>query len=109
VSTHKKCKYCRITHENLKNKTTYWVKKMAQFMGYPFSLEEKHRRVVQKIIDLCSFENLSSLKVNKIGIVRLEIGITQVGVNTLELKNNAFFRKGMVGDWKYLLTHEMAM
>ena len=39
----------------------------------------------------------------------MEIGITQVGVNTLELKNNAFFRKGMVGDWKNLLTLEMAM
>jgi hypothetical protein len=64
---------------------------------------------VQKIIDLCSFENLSSLKVNKSGIVRLEIGITQVGVNTLELKSNGFFRKGMVGDWKNLLTLEMAM
>ena len=46
---------------------------------------------------------------NKIGIVRLEIGITQVGVNTLELKNNAVFRKGMVGDWKNLPTLEMAM
>ena len=48
VPTHKKCKYCRINHENLKNETTYWVKKMAQFMGYPFSMEEEHGGVVQK-------------------------------------------------------------
>ena len=47
-------------------------------MGYPFSLEEEDKGVVQKIIDLCSFENLSSLVVNKSGIVRLEIGITEV-------------------------------
>ena len=55
-------------------------------MGYPFSLEEEDKGVVQKIIDLCSFENLSSLVVNKSGIVRLEIGIIEVRANTFELK-----------------------
>jgi hypothetical protein len=40
-----------LKYEKLKNETTYWVKKMAQFMGYPFSLEEEHKGVVQKIID----------------------------------------------------------
>jgi hypothetical protein len=52
-----------LKYEDLKNETVYWVKKMAQFMGYPFSLEEEDKGVVQKIIDLCSFENLSSLEV----------------------------------------------
>ena len=55
-------------------------------MGYPFSLEEEDKGVVQKIIELCNFENLSSLVVNKSGIVRLEIGITEVRANTFELK-----------------------
>ena len=53
-------------------------------MGYPFSLEEEDKGVVQKIIELCSFENLSSLVVNKSGIVKLEIGITEVRANTFE-------------------------
>ena len=55
-------------------------------MGYPFSLEEEDKGVVQKIIELCSFENLSSLVVNKSGIVKLEIGITEVRANTFEFK-----------------------
>ena len=40
---------------------------MAKFMGYPFSLEEEHKGMVQKIIELCSFENLSKLEVNRSG------------------------------------------
>lgn len=36
-------------------------------MGYPFSLEEEHKGMVQKIIELCSFENLSKLEVNRSG------------------------------------------
>ena len=36
-------------------------------MGYPFSLEEEDKGMVQKIIDLCSFENLSKLEVNRSG------------------------------------------
>ena len=40
---------------------------MTKFMGYSFSLEEENERMVQKIIDLCSFENLSNFEVNKSG------------------------------------------
>ena len=46
-----------LKYEDLKKKTEYWIKKMAQFMGYPFSFEEEDKGVVQKIIDLCSFAN----------------------------------------------------
>ena len=77
---------------------------MVQFMGYPFSFEEEDKGVVQKIIDLCSFENLSNLEVNKSGKARLDVG---VGVNTFEFENNTYFRKGKVGNWKNYLTPEM--
>ncbi|KAL0013303.1 hypothetical protein SO802_000372 [Lithocarpus litseifolius] len=53
---------------------------------------------------------MSSLEVSKNGMIWLE----KDGVNTMEIKNNTFFRKGKVGDWKVgdwknHLTHEMAM
>ena len=97
-----------LKYEDLKNETLFWVKKMAQFLGCSFSLEEENKGVVQKIIDLCSFENMSSLEVNKSGMVRFKLGITQDGVNAYEVKNNAYFRKGKIEDWKNHLTPEMA-
>nr|POE45228.1 flavonol 3-sulfotransferase [Quercus suber] len=98
-----------IKYEDLTNETVYWVKKLAQFIGYPFSLEEEDQGMVQKIIDLCSFENMSNLEVNKNGVVTVEIGIKKDEVNTYELKNNMYFRKGKVGDWKNHLTPAMAI
>ncbi|KAM4073546.1 hypothetical protein ACJW30_10G027200 [Castanea mollissima] len=97
-----------IKYEDLKNETVYWVKKLAQFIGYPFSLEEEDKGMVQKIIDLCSFEKMSNLEVNKNGAMTLELGIKKDEVNTIELKNNIYFRKGNIGDWKNHLTPAMA-
>jgi len=51
--------------------------------------------MVDDILNLCSFENLSNLEVNKTG--RVATGV----------ENKAFFRRGQVGDWKNLLTTEM--
>ncbi|KAJ8752337.1 hypothetical protein K2173_003973 [Erythroxylum novogranatense] len=84
--------------EELKKDTTFYVKKLAEFIGYPFTKEETG--VVQKIIDLCDFENLSNLEVNKNGEHRSGSGVN--------IKNNAFFRNGKVGDWENYLTAEMA-
>jgi hypothetical protein len=97
-----------IKFEDLKNETEYWIKKLAQFIGYPFSLEEEDKGMVQKIKNLCDFENMSSLEVNKNGVMKLAFGIKKDEVNTLEFKNSSFFRKGEVGDWKNHLTQAMA-
>ena len=75
-----------LKYKDLKNETEYWVKKIAQFMGYPFSFEEENKAVVQKIIHLCSFENMSSLEGNKNGMVKLEIGIKKYRVKMLSSK-----------------------
>ncbi|GKU91083.1 hypothetical protein SLEP1_g5004 [Rubroshorea leprosula] len=89
-----------LKYEDLKKDTAFYVKKLAEFMGYPFSMEEEQEGVVQKIVDLCSFENLSSLEVNKTGTFHRQ--------GLLRFPNKSFFRKGEVGDWKNHLTPEMA-
>ncbi|ONI08946.1 hypothetical protein PRUPE_5G209000 [Prunus persica] len=60
-------------YEDMKMDTMQHVKRLAEFMGHPFSLEEERQGVVQEIINLCSFQNLSNLEVNKSGAYR-EVG-----------------------------------
>nr|XP_023920755.1 flavonol 4'-sulfotransferase-like [Quercus suber]POF25128.1 flavonol 4'-sulfotransferase [Quercus suber] len=76
-----------LKYEDLKIETKHCVKKIAQFMGPAFSLEEEDKGVVQKIKHLYSFENMSSLEVNKNGMVKLEFGITKDGVNIKHSRN----------------------
>ncbi|KAL7223168.1 hypothetical protein ACSBR1_024774 [Camellia fascicularis] len=84
-----------LNYEDMKRDTLIHVKKLAEFLGQPFSLKEESEGIVQGIVELCSFENLSNLEVNKNGT--LSNGI----------KGNVFFRKGQVGDWKNHLTTQM--
>ncbi|KAL0297360.1 UNVERIFIED_CONTAM: Cytosolic sulfotransferase 14 [Sesamum radiatum] len=85
-----------LKYEDLKGDILSNVKKIAEFMGFPFSAEEEKQGVVEQISRLCSFENLKNLEVNKSGNV---LGL---------MKNSSFFRKGEVGDWVNYLSPEMA-
>ncbi|KAK9926163.1 hypothetical protein M0R45_023408 [Rubus argutus] len=78
-----------LKYEDMKMDTQCWVKRLADFMGHSFSLEEERQGVVQEIIKLCSFQNLTSLEVNK------------------RAGNKEFFRRGEVGDSKNHLTPQM--
>ncbi|CAH2077895.1 unnamed protein product [Thlaspi arvense] len=71
------------------------LKKLAEFLGCPFSEEEENNGSVAKILEMCSLSNLGSLEVNKTG----------KSINGIDYKNH--FRKGIVGDWKNHLTLEM--
>ncbi|KAE8684019.1 Flavonol sulfotransferase-like [Hibiscus syriacus] len=86
-----------LKYEEMKDETVLYVNKLAEFIGYPFSLEEHKKGVAEKIVKKCSFENLSNLEVNK-----SEKDYRKV------IQNKMFFRKGKVGDWKNYLTPEMA-
>ncbi|XP_020197733.2 cytosolic sulfotransferase 5 [Aegilops tauschii subsp. strangulata] len=72
------------------------LKKMASFMGCPFSPEEEAAGVVREVVELCSLGKLKGLQVNK------------SGSTVLGIKNEAFFRSGTVGDWSSCMTPAMA-
>ncbi|KAE8657127.1 Flavonol sulfotransferase-like [Hibiscus syriacus] len=86
-----------LRYEEMREDTVLYVKKLAEFIGYPLSSEEQQREVPEKIVKMCSFENLSNLEVNKSEKVRGGV-----------IQNKIYFRKGKVGDWKNCLTSEMA-
>ncbi|XP_057962566.1 cytosolic sulfotransferase 5-like [Malania oleifera] len=84
-----------LKYEDLKEKPDVNLRRLAEFLGCPFSAEEETEGVVDEILKLCSFDNLSNLEVNR--IAKLSSGE----------ENNTFFRRGVVGDWMNYLTDEM--
>ncbi|CAM0958814.1 unnamed protein product [Alopecurus aequalis] len=71
------------------------VRKLARFLGQPFSAPEEEADIVGDIVRLCSFGHLQSLEPNRTG----SIG---------PIPREALFRKGVVGDWVNHMTPEMA-
>ncbi|KAK1422379.1 hypothetical protein QVD17_25464 [Tagetes erecta] len=88
-----------LKYEDMKNDPTSNVKRLAEFIGRPFTIEEEKANVIEKIIRLCSFENLSNLDVNKSGKHHPE--------ECIAIENRLFFRKAKDGDWKNYFTLEM--
>ncbi|CAO2829178.1 unnamed protein product [Amaranthus hypochondriacus] len=85
-----------LKYEDLKENPKFHLKKLAEFVGVPFSPMEENEGVIEDIIELCSFENLKELEVNKSGSVNKYC------------ENKEFFREGKVGGWKNYLTPSMA-
>ncbi|CAH8343950.1 unnamed protein product [Eruca vesicaria subsp. sativa] len=81
--------------EELKKEPCAQLKRLAEFLGCPFTEEEEESGLVEKILKLCSLENLSGLEVNK------------TGKTWTNVDYKSYFRKGQVGDWKNYLTPEM--
>ncbi|XP_010499316.1 PREDICTED: cytosolic sulfotransferase 7-like [Camelina sativa] len=84
-----------LKYEQLKTEPHDQLKKLAEFLGCPFTLQEEESGSMEEILDLCSFRNLKNLEINKTG--RTPGGVAH--------KN--FYRKGEVGDSKNNLTPEM--
>ncbi|KAL6850285.1 hypothetical protein ACP4OV_020912 [Aristida adscensionis] len=76
------------------------IKKLAAFLGAPFTNEEEESGVPKEVVRLCSFEKLSGLEANKTGLV-------YVG-GKWALDKSLYFRRGKVGDWVNYLSEEMA-
>ncbi|XP_006301531.2 cytosolic sulfotransferase 18 [Capsella rubella] len=90
-----------LKYETVRADPLPYVKRLAQFMGYGFTAEEEKEGVVEKVVNLCSFETLKNLEVNEGDKIREDIPY-------VHYSNSAYFRKGMVGDWHNHLTPEMA-
>ncbi|XP_074376269.1 cytosolic sulfotransferase 5-like [Apium graveolens] len=82
-------------YEDVKNEPQVQLRRLAQFLGKPFSQDEENRYLADQIITLCSFDNLSNLEVNN------------TGKNRQQVSNGAYFRNGVVGDWKNYLSEDM--
>ncbi|KAK7405547.1 hypothetical protein VNO78_06961 [Psophocarpus tetragonolobus] len=76
-----------LKYEDLKEDINFQVKRIAEFLGCPFSEEEESNGVMESIIKLCSFEKMKDLDVNKFGS-HFKI-----------IDNKHFFRKAEIGDW----------
>lgn len=83
-----------LKYEDLKRDPRGQVKRLSSFLGRQLEEEEEE---VEDIVRRCSLERLKNLEVNRNGV--------NPWVN---MPNSAFFRKGVVGDWKSLFTAEMA-
>nr|XP_043609271.1 cytosolic sulfotransferase 11-like [Erigeron canadensis] len=88
-----------LKYEEIMKKPEVVVRKLAEFMGKPFVEDEEEKGVVNEIVKLCSFENLSNLEVNKNGVEKFG--------KLVEVEKCQFFRKGEIGDWKNYLSKEM--
>ncbi|KAI7754662.1 hypothetical protein M8C21_026193 [Ambrosia artemisiifolia] len=94
ASLERPSKVLLLKYEELKKDPEKEVKKLAKFLGKPFTEEEEFDGSVQKIIELCSFENLREVSNDGKQISKV-------------LSDSLFFRKGVVGDSINYLTPEM--
>ncbi|CAA0828775.1 Cytosolic sulfotransferase 5 [Striga hermonthica] len=85
-----------LRYEELKESPGPVLRRLADFLGCPFTHDEEAAGLVDSILEMCSFDSLSGLQVNKTG--KLSSGE----------ENRTFFRRGVVGDWENYLGPEMA-
>jgi len=88
-----------LKYEEIKSNPEQVVRQLAKLLGVPITQEEESAGVVQEVVNLCSFDNLTSLKVNQTG------GVDHG--NKIFVENSVFFRKGKVGDWANHMSEEM--
>jgi len=76
-----------LKYEELKENANFYVKRVAEFLDCPFTEEEESNGVIESIINLCSFEKMKNLEINK------------AGTFDRNYEKKYLFRKGEVGDW----------
>uniref|UniRef100_A0A803MZX0 Sulfotransferase n=1 Tax=Chenopodium quinoa TaxID=63459 RepID=A0A803MZX0_CHEQI len=74
-----------LKYEDLKDDLKPHLKRVAEFIGMPFSPQEESEDVITQIIELCNIKNMK--EVNKSGVINKFF------------EKKSYFRKGEVGDW----------
>ncbi|KAJ4883388.1 Cytosolic sulfotransferase 1 [Raphanus sativus] len=82
-------------YEEMKEDPYAQLKRLAEFLGCPFTKEEEESGSMDEILELCSLRRLSDLEVNR------------TGKTSNDVDYKFFFRKGEVGDSKNHLSPEM--
>jgi len=86
-------------YEEMQRDPAAHVRRLAEFVGLPFSSGEEDGGVVDAVVALCSFERMKGMAATKGGRTELSFGV---------VPNSSFFRQGVVGDWVNHLSPEMA-
>ncbi|KAG4960011.1 hypothetical protein GLYMA_13G191400v4 [Glycine max] len=84
-----------LKYEDLKKDVNFHVKRIAEFLGWPFTSEEEGDGTIESIIKLCSFEKMKELEANKSGTF------------ARNFERKYLFRKAEMGDWVNYLSPEM--
>jgi estrone sulfotransferase len=87
-----------VKYEEVMSEPVKFVKKLASFLGDPFTSHEEEGGVPEEVVRLCSFETLSSLNSNQTEVVQRGSRV---------VKKSAFFRKGKAGGWVNCISKEM--
>ncbi|KAK3198729.1 hypothetical protein Dsin_022144 [Dipteronia sinensis] len=61
-----------LKYEDLKEDVNFHFKRLADFLGCPFYVDEERREVIEERSKLCSFDNLKNLEVNKLSKLPVE-------------------------------------
>ncbi|XP_028789027.1 cytosolic sulfotransferase 15-like [Neltuma alba] len=76
-----------LKYEDLQADINFYLKRIAEFLECPLNLEEQINGTIRNIIELCTFDKMKELEVNK------------TGKFVHKYENKDLFRKGKVGDW----------
>ncbi|KAL6613769.1 hypothetical protein ACP70R_036039 [Stipagrostis hirtigluma subsp. patula] len=98
-STKRPEKVLFLKYEEIMSEPVKYVRRLAVFLGVPFTIKEEEGMIPEKVVRLCSFEKLSSLQANQMGHISLR--------ENMVLEKSAYFRKGKVGDWVNHINQEM--
>ncbi|KAK6129769.1 hypothetical protein DH2020_036476 [Rehmannia glutinosa] len=75
-----------LKYEDMKEDIAFCIKKIAEFLGYPFSVEEEKQGLVEQISKLYSCENLKKLGVNQTGYLSGVVNETRIKLLYVFLK-----------------------